>query len=100
MDLTTEAGVVEHGARIFERVEGGAAKLGRDVLKIGAIVDAGHKLGMAGALQSGEMAAEVRAIAGLIADAERRVYALHRACTDIAKAKGVDLPQPRGGGDR
>lgn len=100
VDLSTPAKAVEHGARVMEKAEGEVAKLRETVPKLADVIEAGRGFGWVGDLEAGEMTADALAIAGLAAEVERRLYALHRRCTDIAKKNGVDLPQRKGGGNR
>lgn len=100
VDLSTPQKAVEQGARVMEKAEGEVAKLRDTVPKLIPVIEAGRGFGWVGYLEAGELKAEARAIAGLAAEVERRLFSLHRRCTDIAQKNGVDLPQPRGGGDR
>jgi hypothetical protein len=91
---------VEHGARIFDSVEPNLEKAHDRLLKIVAVIDAGHSLGMMGALAKGRLRGQAQAAAGKIAEAIEATYRLHRELTDIAIAHNVDIPTTRDGGGR
>lgn len=100
VDLSTPQLVVEQGARVMESVEANLAKLRTKIGALVPVIEAGHSLKMCGKLTAGRLTGEALAIAGLIAEAEARTYRLHMECTAIADMNGVELPEPKGGGDR
>ncbi len=92
--------VVEDAARIFEAIEKKSLILFNTVPKLKVPIEAGVPQFILGRLKAERMKAEIDAIAGLIGEARKRVYALHEECTKIAQDKEIDLPQVFGGGDR
>lgn len=100
IDLTTPAGIVDRGMMVMQSAEDKAEKLMTVIPKLGAVIDAGLQQGWIGKLEAGELKAEANAIAGIGAEALKRLYVLHRRCTDICVQNGVDVPQPLGGGTR
>lgn len=90
--------VVNDGVVAFAAAETKLESAAKKAEALQTIFDRGNALGMMGLLQANEMRAKARAAAGLVAQAEVIVAALHREATDIAVSKGVDVPQPRSGG--
>lgn len=90
--------IVEDGARYFEDIETKLEKMHRRITELAPTWEKANAAGMMGMLETGELVNETLAIAGLIADANARVYRLHRRGTDIAEKNGVDIPTTRGGG--
>lgn len=120
-DLTTPAGVVEQGMRVFERIEtelddslpdyaGIAACLREEMVDV---IEAGYALGMCGNIRRQALVSRAK-LAGWAAEAcgsnadpiavltlTAEVYQLHDDLTVIAQAQGVDVPQTqRSGGTR
>lgn len=88
------------GAKLFDTVETNLDRAHQGILKLVKTIEDGRGALMVGALETGMLKGEARAIAGKVGEAYHAVYALHRKLTDIAIKNEADLPQPRGGGDR
>lgn len=92
--------VVNAGAKMAEAVETNLDRAHAGVLKMVKVIKDGRGASMVGALEAGELTGEAHSIAGMIGEAQKRFYLLHRRLTDIAIKNGVDVPQPRDGGGR
>jgi hypothetical protein len=92
--------VVENGAKHAEAVEANLERAHAGILKMVRVIKEGRGTAMVGALEAGELTGEAHVIAGIVGEAQRRFFLLHRRLTDIADKHGVDIPTPRGGGDR
>lgn len=90
--------IVTDGVVAFAEAEQRLEKAARKAAALQDIFVRANDAGMMGLLQTNEMRAKARAAAGLVAQAEVIVAALHREATDIAIRNGVDVPQPRSGG--
>lgn len=89
---------VVKAAELFDEAEVRASHAYNAVLALAPLMKEGRGLGLAGYLQSSRMKNDLRFSAGKIADALAVVFAIHMEGTELAKDKGVDLPQPRDGG--
>lgn len=92
--------VVQSAAKLFEAVETNLDRSHAGLTKLVKVIDDGRGALMVGALESGELRGEARALAGKVAEVSKLVYLFHKRLTDIAIKNDADLPQPRGGGDR
>lgn len=92
--------IVFNGAKFAEAAEANMDKAHAAILKMVKVIDDAKAEYMVGALQAGVLRNRARSIAGDIASAAERFYELHKELTEIAKAHNVDIPQPRGGGNR
>lgn len=100
MTMAEMQDIVLAGSKMFDAVEVNLERAYKGTIKLVKVIDDGHGAQMVGHLEGNELRNEARAIAGEIADAAARLYRLHRRVTDISIKHGVDVPQPRGGGDR
>lgn len=97
---TNEA--VADGARAIEGAENRIRGAARAMRRLADDIDFMSKSRVSGfgAIDSARMRFEAESIAGDLATAGARIAVLHRELTDRCIAAGVDLPQPKTGGDR
>lgn len=100
LTMAEKQDVVFNGAKWAASVEDNLDNAHAGILKMVKVVDDGRGALMVGALEAGELRNEARAIAGQVAEATARFFRLHQRLTAIANKHDVDIPQPRGGGDR
>lgn len=82
----------------FAEAEAALAEARRKVAALVPLMKEGHDLGLAGLLQTARMASDLRSAVGFISRAESIVFSIHGEGTELAEAKGVDVPQPLDGG--
>lgn len=92
--MNTEEAVVV-GAASFEKAESYAKEIKADFRDMRTVFEAIRDEFHIGGLEAQALAGRVDA---LITQFEADLYVEHSYLTELAKAKGIDLPQPKSGG--
>ncbi len=96
--MTTEE-LVAKGAASMEKAEKASVTIGKELASVAKVVAdiQGNGVEGLGFLESRELAAEAKALAGLAANLEMELFTFHRKLTARAQDLGIDLPSVMSG---
>ncbi len=86
--------LVAKGAESMEKAEKASSTVSKELLAVAKVITDIHGQGPEGLgfLESREIAAEAKALAGLAANLEMELFTFHRKLTARADELGIDLP--------
>ena len=91
---------VKTAADLLERAEKNIRQAQNNLMRLSKSIEAVHKLGTLGYLESSQYGAHAKALAGKLAGVEADLFSFHQHLTNKAQELNVDLPQPKSGGKR